>query len=50
MGCDYAQGFLFSPALSPDDVTQWLHDRQTNEPRRRLAPTPPTSHRFPAVA
>lgn len=33
LGVDQAQGFLWSPALSPDDLVGWLDDDQ-----RRLAP------------
>jgi EAL domain-containing protein (putative c-di-GMP-specific phosphodiesterase class I) len=24
LGCDWAQGFLFAPALQPDEVADWL--------------------------
>jgi len=26
MGCDYVQGFLFSPALSADKLAIWLRN------------------------
>ncbi len=32
LGCDLAQGFLFSKALQPDEMVRWLHDRSGAEP------------------
>lgn len=35
LGCDWAQGFLFAPALSADDLMAWL--AQSGRPQPRLA-------------
>jgi EAL domain-containing protein (putative c-di-GMP-specific phosphodiesterase class I) len=38
MGCDYAQGFLFSRALAPHLVTEWLHERSPSQAESRHPP------------
>jgi EAL domain-containing protein (putative c-di-GMP-specific phosphodiesterase class I) len=27
LGCEFAQGFLFAPALTPDDLVAFLEER-----------------------
>ncbi len=34
MGCPLGQGFLFSPALSAEELTAWMHDRDASMVRR----------------
>ena len=48
MGCDYAQGFHFNPAVAPEDVTDWLHGRQGQlnaAPRQAPSRALPEAHR-----
>jgi diguanylate cyclase len=39
MGCDKAQGFLFSKALSSTDAVQWLAGRRSSMPQPVVAGT-----------
>ena len=32
LGCDWAQGFLFAPALLPDEVVGWLARNDSGAP------------------
>ena len=40
LGCDYAQGFLFSRAVAPSVVRAWMHGRHAAEQRSRPAAGP----------
>jgi len=37
LGCDVAQGYLFSAPLAPDDLARWVRRREAYVPRRETA-------------
>lgn len=47
MGCDFAQGYLFSRPLSLGKLQEWLRDRPS---ARRRAPAPSTAERAPVIS
>lgn len=38
LGCDYAQGYHYSPALPPEQLTHWLTGGTTPQPAKETRP------------